>query len=57
MIAVLGVIAIAVVLVLYVTLRDRSLRGIRVTNCEVRREQITPSLPNSWMADFWERRV
>ncbi len=56
MIAALGVLAIILVLALYVALRDRSLRGIRVTNGEVRREQITPSLPNSWMSHFWERR-
>jgi protein-S-isoprenylcysteine O-methyltransferase Ste14 len=33
----------------------RAWRNTRVTNREVRREQITMSLPASWMKDFADR--
>jgi uncharacterized membrane protein len=36
-------------------LRDRSLRGTRISNEEIQRERITLSLPNFAMKDFKDR--
>jgi hypothetical protein len=44
-----------IVLVAWIVARDRALRGMRVSDGEIRREDITPSLPNDWMRQFHER--
>jgi hypothetical protein len=42
-------------LALWVVIRDRSMRGRRISNGEIRREDITLSIPNDWMDTFHER--
>lgn len=44
-----------VVIVLFCVLRDRSLRGMRISNNEIQREQITITLPSFALRDFKDR--
>jgi len=48
--------ALCVGIVAYFPLRDRRLRGIRISNREINRERVTITLPNWAMRDFKERK-
>lgn len=50
-----GLILICVAIVAFCVLRDRSLRGRRISNQEIQRERITITLPNFAMRDFKDR--
>lgn len=53
-VALVVTIFVLVAIVTYIVMRDIR-RTMRVTNLEVRREDITPSLPDDWLRKFYER--
>jgi hypothetical protein len=50
-----GLFLLCVAIVAWCVIRDRNLRGTRVTNEELSRERVTISLPNFCMRDFKNR--